>query len=86
MAAGYFNPKSIHVAQAEASREGNAVKVFIELRDVNYPRFDLHADLRPGERSAQRRLLSGRRKAALPGGICADEVSRTRPVKSNPSL
>ena len=37
MAAGYFNPKSIHVAQAEASREGGVMKVFIELRDVNYP-------------------------------------------------
>ena len=35
--AGYFNPKSIHFAQAEASREGNAMKVFVELRDVNYP-------------------------------------------------
>jgi len=35
--AGYFNPKSIHVAKAEAFREGNATKVFIELRDVNYP-------------------------------------------------
>jgi uncharacterized protein (DUF2147 family) len=36
MDAAYFNPKSIHVARAEASREGGA-KVFIELRDVNYP-------------------------------------------------
>lgn len=35
--AGYFNPKSIHVATAEASRESGAMKVFIELRDVNYP-------------------------------------------------
>jgi hypothetical protein len=35
--AGYFNPKSIHVANAEASRDGNVTKVFIELRDVNYP-------------------------------------------------
>jgi hypothetical protein len=35
--AGYFNPGSIHVARAEASREGDAVKVFVELRDVNYP-------------------------------------------------
>ena len=34
---GYFNPKSIHVAKAEASRDGDATKVFIELRDVNYP-------------------------------------------------
>ena len=37
MDAAYFNPKSIHVAKAEASGEGNAMKVFIELRDVNYP-------------------------------------------------
>lgn len=35
--AAYFNPKSIHVAKAEASRDGDATKVFIELRDVNYP-------------------------------------------------
>jgi hypothetical protein len=37
MDAGYFNPRSIHVAKAEASRDGGAAKVFIELRDVNYP-------------------------------------------------
>jgi hypothetical protein len=35
--ASYFNPQSIHVAQAEATQEGAATKVFIELRDVNYP-------------------------------------------------
>jgi len=37
MDAGYFNPRSIHVTKAEASRDGGAAKVFIELRDVNYP-------------------------------------------------
>lgn len=37
MVAGYFNPKSIRVAKAEASRDGGALKVFVELRDVNYP-------------------------------------------------
>ena len=37
MDAAYFNPRSIHVARAEASRDGDATKVFIELRDVNYP-------------------------------------------------
>lgn len=37
MDAGYFNPKSIHVAKAEASSDADATKVFIELRDVNYP-------------------------------------------------
>jgi len=35
--AGYFNPDPIHVARAEASQEREATKVFIELRDVNYP-------------------------------------------------
>ena len=34
---GYFNPWSINVAKAEASRDGETVKVFIELRDVSYP-------------------------------------------------
>jgi hypothetical protein len=35
--AAYFNPRPIHVAKAEASRNGESIKVFIELRDVNYP-------------------------------------------------
>jgi hypothetical protein len=35
--AAYFNPKPIHVAKAEAARDGNTTKVYIELRDVNYP-------------------------------------------------
>jgi hypothetical protein len=37
MEAGYFNPNPIHVSQAAASREGSVTKVFIELRDENYP-------------------------------------------------
>jgi len=35
--AGYFNPRSIHVSKAQATREGEQTKVFVELRDVNYP-------------------------------------------------
>jgi cytoskeletal protein RodZ len=35
--ATYANPQPIHVAKAEASQEDKAIKVFIELRDVNYP-------------------------------------------------
>ena len=35
--ASYANPRPIHVAKAEASQEDKAIKVFIELRDVNYP-------------------------------------------------
>ncbi len=37
MDASYFNPRSINVARAEASRKGSVVKVFVELRDTNYP-------------------------------------------------
>ena len=37
METAYFNPNPIHVSRAEASRKGEAVIVFIELRDVNYP-------------------------------------------------
>jgi hypothetical protein len=37
MDASYANPRPIHVAKAEASQEGAATKIFIELRDVNYP-------------------------------------------------
>ncbi|MCE9555762.1 MAG: hypothetical protein K8T91_20640 [Planctomycetes bacterium] len=35
--AAYLNPRPINVAKAVASREGASLKVFIELRDKNYP-------------------------------------------------
>ncbi len=35
--AAYFNPNPIHVARALAAMDGTTLKVFIELRDVNYP-------------------------------------------------
>jgi hypothetical protein len=37
LTAVYLNPRPINVARAEASIEGGPLKVFIELRDVNYP-------------------------------------------------
>jgi hypothetical protein len=37
MDAAYLNPRPINVAKAQATQEGAATKVFIELRDVNYP-------------------------------------------------
>jgi hypothetical protein len=37
MDAGYFNPNPINVAKAEASSDRAGMKLFIELRDVNYP-------------------------------------------------
>jgi uncharacterized protein (DUF2147 family) len=35
--AGYFNPRPINVARAEASRDVDGLKVFVELQDVGYP-------------------------------------------------
>jgi len=35
--AGYFNPKSINVAKAMWNNADGLLKVYIELRDVNYP-------------------------------------------------
>lgn len=35
--AGYFNPRPINVSQAEARKDTGALKVFVELRDQNYP-------------------------------------------------
>jgi hypothetical protein len=35
--ATYSNPRPINVSKAEASQDGAVTKVFIELRDVNYP-------------------------------------------------
>lgn len=37
MDAGYFNPRPINVYRAEASREGEKMKLLIELRDAGYP-------------------------------------------------
>ena len=35
--AAYLNPRPITIAQAQATRDGSAVKVFVELRAPNYP-------------------------------------------------
>jgi hypothetical protein len=37
MEAGYFNPRTINVSKAEATRDSGKMKVFIELRDTGYP-------------------------------------------------
>lgn len=52
--AAYFNPRPIHVAKAEATHDGEALRLFIELRDVNYPgsqyslRYDAGRDVLEG--------------------------------------
>ncbi len=34
---GYYNPRPIRVAKAQARKEGEHVGLFVELNDVNYP-------------------------------------------------
>jgi hypothetical protein len=48
MSAAYFNPRPINVSQAEAALDGNTLKVFIELRDVNYPGATYRLSYDPG--------------------------------------
>jgi hypothetical protein len=35
--AAYYNPTAIHVSEARATKEGDRLELFVELRDVNYP-------------------------------------------------
>lgn len=35
--AAYFNPRPIHVSQAQATQKEGEIQIFIELRDVGYP-------------------------------------------------
>ena len=53
MIARYFNPRPINVSRAEAAQEGTTTKVFIELRDTNYPGSTYTLTYDPKERSAQ---------------------------------
>ena len=47
MLAAYFNPQPINVSVAAAAVEGTTVKVFIELRDINYPGATYHLTYDP---------------------------------------
>jgi hypothetical protein len=42
MTAAYFNPRPINVSVAKAALDGSTLKVFIELRDMNYPGATYH--------------------------------------------
>jgi len=52
--AAYLNPDPIHVAQAQATRDAAAIKMFLDLRDVNYPGSTYHLTYEP-----QNDLLQG---------------------------
>ena len=48
MLAAYFNPRPINVYRAEAALDGTIIKVFIELRDLNYPGATYNLTYTPG--------------------------------------
>jgi len=48
MNAAYLNPRSINISSAQASREGESLRVSIELRDTNYPGSLYHLTYDPG--------------------------------------
>jgi hypothetical protein len=50
----YFNPRPIHVARAEATRDGEVLKIIVVLEDVGYPGSSYTLTWSPKER-----LLSG---------------------------
>ncbi|MGB7947050.1 MAG: hypothetical protein WCH75_05145 [Candidatus Binatia bacterium] len=39
----YLNPRPIHIAKAEAARDGSALTVFVEFRAPNYPATPTHS-------------------------------------------
>ncbi len=48
MKVGYFNPRSINVGKASWSPADGAIKIYIELRDVNYPGSNYNLTYFPG--------------------------------------
>jgi hypothetical protein len=59
--AGYFNPNPIRVVSAKATKDGAAVKVYLELNDVNYPGCKYNLTYLP----AQRQLVGTYFQAAM---------------------
>jgi len=43
----YFNPRPIKVFVAKWSRKEGKINLFVDLRDVNYPGFNVHPTVRP---------------------------------------
>jgi hypothetical protein len=75
--AGYFNPNPIRVVGARAAKEGAAVKVYIELNDVNYPAVSTTLPICPSNGCWWARI-SGGAAANLRGRFRARSVARLR--------
>ena len=73
MKAGYFNPKSINVSKAGWVNSGGAIRLYIELRDVNYPGSNYTLTFLP-----ERDLLAGDYYQAVEGTTFQVEFVRAK--------
>ena len=73
MKAGYFNPKSINVGKAMWSSADGVLKVFIELRDENYPGSNYTLTYLP-----ESDLLAGKYYQAVEGATYDVEFTRKK--------
>lgn len=73
MKAGYFNPKSINVSKAQWANTGGFLKMYVELRDENYPGSNYNLTYMP-----DRDLLAGTYYQAVEGATFKVEFVRTK--------
>jgi len=71
--AEYFNPKSINVGRAICENNYGNLKIYIELRDVNYPGSNYTLNYLP-----DRDILAGEYYQAIEGATYYVEFSRRR--------
>ena len=73
--ASYANPNPLPFYTAEATRDSGVIRLFFELRAGGYNGSTYSADLRPGKRPTQGRVLPGRGEATVRGSVRARKVS-----------
>jgi hypothetical protein len=73
MKAGYFNPKLINVSKAGWVNTGGVIKIYVELRDQNYPGSNYNLTYLP-----ERDLLAGIYYQAVEGTTFEVEFVRAK--------
>ena len=69
-----YHDRPINVSTAEESQVGETVKVFIELRDVNYPGSTYDLSYAPQSGSLKGMYIPGLLASAIRGGLHEDEL------------
>jgi hypothetical protein len=73
MKAGYFNPKSINVSKANWVNSGGVIRIYVELRDENYPGSNYSLTYLP-----ERDMLAGNYFQAVEGATYKVEFARAK--------